>query len=378
MRDGAPDEVYSSVAGWRPHVTSYQGQELRAESVPIIGGRAVGAVSQEVPESVTIQVPRFTPNLTGPGRFDWMPGKDPYHPLARYGQHLQVAVEVESSVTGANEAGRWSTRIGTYLITDWDSDGSTVQVTGAGLLERAREARFKVPHATTGATLEAEFRRMLYGPLSVVVDGALTDRKCPDMSFGDDRIDGLYKITDAWPARLRTDPFGVFQILPPLPDSPTPVISLTDGDVVGFAGEHHRIVIGTRYADSRQGVYNLQVARGNDTDANEIPSVYAFAEVPSGPLAPAGVYGPVTTYSNSPLHTSTGICQRSAAAQLAAGLRPTQSIPIECAPDNRIDLDDPVQIISQGVRSWGYVTGYDLPLTVADGPMRLDVAIAAA
>lgn len=378
MRDGAPAQVYASVAGWRPHIASYRGDTLLAESVPVIGGNATGAVGQQVPEQVTFTVPRFTPALHGRrGRMDWMP-RTPYDPLAKHGVVLHVSIEVESSITGASESGRWDTRVGTYRVHDWDSDGDTVTVTAQGMLLAALEDRFVVPHSTTGGMLSAELRRILPPGMGVTIDPALADRRCPDMSFGDDRIDALYEIADAWPARLRTDPYGNLALLPPLPTTPTPVLSLTDGHETVFVGKRHEVVIGTSYSDTRAGVYNRVVTRGQEADTVDVPSVWAVAEVTEGPMSVHGPYGAVTLYHASPLYTSYGLAAKGAQTRLETVTRAARSLPVQAAPDNRIELDDPVEVISGGVRSWGYVTGYDLPLTVGDGPMRLDVGVATA
>lgn len=40
-------------------------------------------------------------------------------------------------------------------------------------------------------------------------------------------------------------------------------------------------------------------------------------------------------------------------------------------------VDETVEVSIPGDTTWGWVTGYDLPLTVDDGPMRLDVGISA-
>lgn len=366
------------MAGWRPHIAAYRGDTLLAESVPVIGGTATGAVGQQVPEQMTFAVPRFTPDLGGrPGRMDWMP-RTPYDVLAKYGVTLHLSIEVESSITGASESGRWQTRVGTYRVHDWDCDGDTVTVTAQGVLLEALEDRFVVPHSTTGGLLSDELRRILPPGMGVTFDPALADRRCPDMSFGDDRIDAMYELADAWPARLRTDPYGNLTLLAPLPPVPDPVISLTDGRPTMFVGQRHEVVIGTSYSDTRAGVYNRVVTRGQESDVAEVPSVWAVAEVTEGPMSVHGPYGGVTMYHASPLYTSYGLAAKGAQTRLETVTRAARSLPVQAAPDNRIELDDAVEVISGGVRSWGYVTGYDLPLTVADGPMRLDVGVATA
>jgi len=108
------------------------------------------------------------------------------------------------------------------------------------------------------------------------------------------------------------------------------------------------------------------------------PLVYAsksWAQQTTGPMAVAGEYGPVTKIWSSPLISSTAMALASAQTMLANSILPATSVPVRCVPDPRIDLDDPVEILRDGERTWGYVTGYDLPLTVADGEMRVDVGV---
>jgi hypothetical protein len=62
---------------------------------------------------------------------------------------------------------------------------------------------------------------------------------------------------------------------------------------------------------------------------------------------------------------------------LANSLWPRRTVPARLVPDPRIDLDDPVELWRDGMRDWGYVVAYDLPLTVSDGAMRLDIGVAA-
>ncbi len=72
---------------------------------------------------------------------------------------------------------------------------------------------------------------------------------------------------------------------------------------------------------------------------------------------------------------------------------PATAMPVSHAPDPRIDLDDPVEVLAGDLRpsrtaagavvfepterTWGWVTGIDLPLTVGDGAQRTDVGVSA-
>lgn len=357
MRAGPPEEVLSGTCGWAPVVSSWLGGRLLDAEIPVRRGRVVAQVGQKIPERLTLTMPRFD------GLRDMRPGDQVDHPLARYGQELQVSIIVSSSV----DTDTWETRIGRFLITDWDDgDDGTIQVVAAGRLRRVDDAKLTRPtQPAAGSTLMSEARRLLPPGVSAGFDPALVNRACPTgMAWSEDRLGALQEIADAWPALLRTDEWGQVQYRRPLPAVPVPVLTLRDGarGTLASAGR----------ADTREGAYNEVVARSS---AAGVEDVQAIAQQTSGPMAVSGEYGPVTKLWSSPLITSTAMALASARTMLANSILPATSVPVRCVPDPRIDLDDPVEVLRDGERTWGYVTGYDLPLTVADGEMRVDVGV---
>lgn len=367
MRAGAPDEVLSGSAGWWPVVQSWRGGSMLAANVPVSRGRVTASVSQEVPERIKITVPRFD------GGVDWLP-QSPEDPLARFGQELSVSIVVWSAVTGSE----YETRIGRYVITAWDYDDTAgaISVDASGLLHRVERARLtSTMTPRVGGTLQSEARRLLPAGLSAGFSPALVDRACPrSMEWAEDRLSALYEIADAWPARLRTDQWGQLQFLPPLPEVPVPALSLSDGIAhQGLPGNARGTVIGADRSDDSAGAYNVVVARSSASDVD----IQAVATQDSGPMATTGPMGEVVRFWSSPLLTTQAQAQASAETMLANSLWPRRTVPVELVPDPRIDLDDPVEVIRDGIRDWGYVTAYDLPLTVKDGAMRIDVGVSA-
>lgn len=361
MRAGAPDEVLSGSCGWSPVVASWLGGSLLADSIPVLGGRVTAQVSQEVPERLRLTVP--AESVVDGRRFSWRPGSDPMHPLARYGQELQVSVVVSSSA-GPEE---WETRVGRFLVTDWDDgDDGTVEVTAEGRLRRVKDALLASPmQPLPSGTLITEARRLLPAGVSVSFDAALVNRPCPaGMAWSESRLSALQEIADAWPALLRTDEWGQVMFRAPLPAVPTPVLTLRDGE--------RGTVESVARSDTRDGAYNQVVA---SSSASGVEDVQAVASQTSGPMSISGEYGTVTRRWSSPLITTAAQALRSAQTMLASSLLPATSVPVTCAPDPRIDLDDPVEVLRDGERLWGWVTGYDLPLTVSDGAMRVDVGV---
>lgn len=358
MRTGPHSSLLAGAAGWAPRVSAWLDGRLLAESVPVHRGRLTADSAQQVPERLSFSVPRWD------GR-DWLPGADPEHPLARFGQYVILSIVVTSPVTGVAH----ETVIGRFQIRSWKHDGlqGLVQVEAAGVLQIAAGDRLPSPLAPTG-TLASELRRLLPAGLSAAISPALVDRDCPrSMEWADDRIGALYEIADAWPARLRTDQWGQIGVLPALPSIPAPVITLTDGE--------GGTVVGTTRTDTRDLVYNRVIVRASGTDTANRPPIQAIVDQTTGPMRVGPPHGTETKYWSSPLITTLEQAQAAGETMLAASLRPSRTIPVTIAPDPRLDLDDAVEILSDGSRDWGYITAYDLPLTVADGAMRIDVGV---
>jgi len=360
--------VLSGSCRWGCRVSSWLSGVLLAGDVPVMAGsKIVGSASRGTLWLLTLNVPRRS-TVDGHG-FDWKP-RSATHPLARFGQELDVTVIVASSVSGQT----WETRRGRFLVTDWDenSDGS-IQVTGEGLLRRVSDDRPAVALAPlAGGTLTSEARRLLPPGMGLSVSAALTDRTAPgSMAWSTDRLAALREIAAAWPALLRTDEWGQVVLRPPLADVPTPVLTIRSGA--------RGTLMSATGSDTRSGSANRIVARSSATGAQD---VWAVAEQATGPMSATGPYGAVTDEWSSPLLTSVAMAQASAATMLATSVRTASSVPVTCLPDPRIDLDDPVAVItdagtSDEATAWGWVTGLELPLVATDGAMRVDVAVSA-
>lgn len=360
MRAGAPDEVLSGVCSWSCAVASWLGGDLRAASVPVLSGRVVGSVTSMFLERLTLTVPRYA------GGKDWRPGNDPRHPLARFGQELQVSVLVGSTVTSQT----WETRVGRFVIVDWDDDDEgNVSVVADGLLRHVQTDLLASPlQPRPGGTLVSEARRLLPAGMGAAFDATLVDRVCPTgMSWSEDRLDALKEIAEAWPALLRTDEWGQIHFKSPLSDVPAPVLTLKDGP--------RGTVVRVPRADTREGAINRAIVRSSATGAADVQAV---VDQTKGPTSVSGDYKVVARSWSSPLVTTVAECEAAGRSMIANAQRPSQALPVTCAPDPRIALDDPIEVIRDGARAaWGWVTGYDLPLTVADGAMRVDVGASA-
>lgn len=340
---------------WEPIVSSWLGGKLLAASVPVDSGSVTWSAHREVPGALDLTVPRTF------GGLSWVPRLDPEHPLGRYGQELHVSLRVSSLTSGES----WDLRLGTFLVVSTECDEAHVRVTGESMMRRLVESRLLYPVAPrAGGTLRSEARRLVPSSVGLVVDPALVDRACPAMSWGESRVDALEEVAAAWPARLREDAYGNVNLLAPLNPVPAPVETLTDGQ--------GGTVISAYTTDTREGAYNTVVARGQDMNDAGTPAFQAVARVESGPFAPA-TYGEVVRFFSSPLITSASAARAAARTMLESSIRPGRTIPVTLASDPRWEVDDAVAVVADDAQWWGYVSGVQIPLTIDDGDMRMDV-----
>ena len=93
-----------------------------------------------------------------------------------------------------------------------------------------------------------------------------------------------------------------------------------------------------------------------------------------------GPYGVVPRFFSSPLITSQEQARKTAEAMLAESIRRKVKVPVEHAPDPRVGLDQPIEIVTQPVLAaepktlWGLVTAYEVPLTYK-GTQKTDVEV---
>lgn len=357
MRVGPSAAVLATASSWGCKVSSWLGSGLLADVVPVSRGRVSAAGRQKIPETLKLTVPRFT--VENGRTVDWKPSAAD-SPLARYGQVLDVTVTADGT----------DCRIGRYLITDWQEAGSSIQVTASGLLQAVEDDRLTVATAPRdNGTLKSEFLRLLPSYMTVIFHPALVDRAVPrSMEWSENRLESLEEIAKAWPARIRMTEWGQVHVVPPLPATSVPVLTLTDGE--------GGTVVEAPPSDSREGSHNMVVVRSSKNGVN----AQAIASVLSGPMAPTGEYRPKPMFFSSPLLDDEAACRAVAHSMLADAVRPSRVLQVTMAPDPRPDLDDAVEVYTDRglpteTRDWGYVDGYDLPLTPLDGPGRLNLTL---
>ena len=368
QRPKIPSEALSSAFSWEARVDSWLGQTWLGR-VPVKAGSVTWTTSQQVQGTLSLTVPRIGAVSQDEGARDWTP-LAPDSPLAAMGQVLHVQVTVASLVS----TDRWDIPLGRFLITQWEVGATDIRITGKSLFQHLEDDRLTSPTVPySGGTLASELRRLVGGHMGVIVSDALTNRPCPSMSWGESRIDAIYEIADAWPARLREGPDGVLYVLPPVPAiTERPETTLTDGE----AGT----VIGVTRQGSRAGIFNRIVARGQEQDDAGQPRFQAIIDQTTGPLRTSGPYGIVTKFFSSPLITSKQAALNSATTMLATSVRQKTTVPVTHTPNPTLTLDTPVELITANIdgaatiTQWGIVTSTEIPL-VYSGTSRSDVEV---
>ena len=356
--DWLDETALAGALTWESTVSSWYGGRWLAD-VPVESGQVTWSTRSEVPGVLNLTVPRLAA-----GR-DWSPGRDEAHPLARMGQELVVTLTVGSPVSGRS----WARRLGRFIIISTETVGGQVRVVARSLTQRMEDDRLTSPMPIrAAATLASEARRIVPPRLGLVTTG-LTYRAAPQITWGESRIEALQEIAKAWPARLRETSEGQIALLPPLPTGPVPVVTLRDGE--------GGTVVGAPRTSTREGVYNRLVVRGTDSDDSGRPTVQVIHDHTVGALATHGEYGTVTRFFSSPLITTYAAADATAQTMLADSLRPSTTLPVTLAPDPRLELDDPVRVITEDGDDTGFISGLTIPLTINDGDMRLDVEVGA-
>lgn len=334
--------------------SSWLGDQLLAEDIPIEAGGEETDNALNVPERVTLTIPRTARGI------DWSPTYDE-HPLAAKGQTLQISLGV--GVSG--DQVEWFQR-GEFLIVESVDQDDTVRVTAAGLLALIEEAKFVAPFQPVG-TLGGTLRALLEPAVPVDLDASPADRSVPTSSINwdSDRLGAVAELLDAWPAVLRMHPQGYAEVIPDV--APTVAVRSftngTGGTVVTAGG-----------STTRDGGFNVVVATGYAADGGEVRGI---AEVYTGPWAygtgPANPL-PVPFGYTSPLLTTNAQCRAAAETVLRRKMRQAvlRAYTITCPPEPTLQVGDAVEITTDQVTGL-LCTVESLSLPYGPGTMSIRV-----
>lgn len=341
-------------------VSSWYGDELLADDLPVSGGSAQEVVDRtaDVPEALTFQVPRIVRGV------DYTPiGVD--HPLAAYGQRLKVELGIQ---VGIRDDGTPSVE---YLQRRWfviyqsEPQGDVINVDARGLLWLIQEARLVSPYQPTG-TFKSALRGLVEPALTVAFDTALVDRAVPaGVNYDDDRLGAVQALLAAWPAEGHVTEDGYY-LVAAAADATTVSLALTDG-----AGG---TVITASGTSSRDGVYNAVVARGTTADGGVVQGVSYDITSPAGIGKPFNDL-PVPFFFDSPLLTTQPQAQAAAVTRLNTLMRTSAEMyDVTMVPHIGLQEGDRVTLTTDHFTARpGIVEGLTLPYQADGGAQSLQV-----
>lgn len=334
----------------RLRVESWYDDQLLDDDIPVGDGMEDTDRSLNVPERVTLTVPRRRRGV------DYTPGSV-LSPLGANGQRLRVLVGVGIG----NGQYEWLQR-GWFVITESQVRGDSVNVQAAGLLWLIQEARLVNPFQPSTGFINA-VRNLVEPALTVEFDGALVDRGIPStVNYDDDRLGALEATLSAWPAVCDMTPDGFLYVT--TADDPSTVSLELSSGVRGT-------VIEASGQSTRDGVYNAVVAQGTAADGGLVRSV---AYDLNGPKRSGGPFNelPVPQYFDSPLITTQAQAAAAAATRMARIKRTTGiMMDVEMVPHPALETGDRVTL--DGVD--GIVEQLKLPLTAAGGAATAKVRL---
>jgi hypothetical protein len=233
-----------------------------------------------------------------------------------------------------------------------------------------------------GATLGSIVRALIEPGITVDLDEAPTDRTAPTgITWSDNRLDNVYAVLDAWPARGAITAEGHFEVLSPLAD---PVA----GDVVfTFTDGENGTVMEFNSSITRDGAFNAVVAKGQypdtaGTKAGQEIIATARDTVATSPYRDGGPFSPylVPFGYASPLMTTLAQVQAAANTRLANLRRSaSRTVRVSAVPHPGLQLGDAVAVTSDRLGlsdAIGRVDAFTLPHQADGGAMAVTVRLA--
>lgn len=246
---------------------------------------------------------------------------------------------------------------------DGDPDIGPVSITASGLEAQVANARFESPYSTRTATAAVASITTLIR--SVIPDATVT-ATAPNSVLGPrtwdaqtDRWEAVREIATAVGAECFADADGVFRV-EPLPDLLTAEVAWEVA-----AGEGGVLVEATA-GWSRDGLYNVVVASGENSEADAPPVSATAADTDtSSPTWVGGPFGRVPRFYSSPTLNSVSRCQEAAAKLLVDAKRPSHTADLAALPNPLLEPGDVIRAVyASGHRTLHQVHSLSLDLGV--------------
>lgn len=355
--DTPPREAVAAGLQLWSTVDVWHAGEVTALGVPVVTGRYVAQRDQDVPERVDLTLPHEWNGLDlHPGRRRSLLGSD--------GHRLQLTVHQ------ATDGGQyWKSPVGFFPVQDTDAVGAGVRVMAHGMLRLVKDRLRAAPRSPgkispIAGELMKEFADL---GMQVRVHPDLPLRPVPkDFVFGSDRLASIQELVTAWPARMRVDPLGVVEFLPPLRSDQGPAVAQL---VHGEGGT----LVGAPFKTTREGTYNHVIVRVKPE--GDAPEWEHEDWVRTGRMRPE-VYDWRSREVESNAIKYPAQAQSIAWQELTASQVRQRVLPIEMVADWGLQLDDVATArTAEEVNETGLITGIDWPLTAADGLGRIDLGV---
>lgn len=376
MRTVSPQWA-STVAGVHPVVCEVRGEYAGefTRLVPIIGGDIVYDRSAPGRRRCTLRVP-----LVGPDGFHWDPGAEPTHPLAPFGQRLNIWLGVRHP-DGTEEI----LSQGYYAVYTVNADEleGVVVVTAMDLYQEWQDTKIINESAPipANATAKQLLERLSYQALNTP---ALADRQMtpvtyedgfpdytptirPEMPDGGDRTQPVARLLADWPAAAGMDDLGRFHVYTPVTAVASTAVATIKGDAVDGT------LISRGYEASRRNMYNAVKVISRIPSSGVIHATYKASKT-TGPLRTSGPFGWITRWYESPRILVGPVGNAVANRILAEGTLYTRTETVAAVPNPALQLEDTVDVTTARTGTFrGLITAIRLPLSAADGAMQITV-----
>lgn len=315
-------------------ITAWLGAR-RLATLPVIRNSwSVSDSEDQVPGALSFQVPNTA---------QWRPAT-PSAPLGAAGQryHVRAGLTIGKSV-------QWVS-LGWTVAKPAQPNGDVIDCSGVGLLDLVNRAKLLSPlTVAAGASRKTVVRSLAAGILPMIV--TVTDEAMAAWTCEQDRLQGLWDMADAWPARLDVSDAGMLLVRPPWADTGTAVVELVDGE----DGTVSSVTLAPQSSDDMHNAYKVTSVPQGDTQP-----VSESWSLTTGPWRWGGPYGYAPGfYEDAALNGKTRAQMKAIARQMTLrSLSAAQAWTVTAAPDPRVQKGDIAHVRSSkaGIDMVGRIT----------------------
>lgn len=352
--------------------TAWYNGQVTVQTLPIVGGTMTGTDDGDaIRHQLTLDIADEDGALIPHSETD---------PLAPFGQriNLRAGIDIGGGETESVSLG-WFRIQGVDAAESWTyyqrpagdevvvSRGGTISLKGMDLGQVVKDARFLAPEqpVETGST-KAEVIRLLWGLGTPLVGSAwpgVTDDviHADTVTYTEDRWAAVCDLAKHLNAIPYFDQHGDLIFRP----------QAAGASVWHVAGGDDGVLVDMSVALSRDGVYNMVVARGESSDQLQVGK---FAVEQTGAVAWEGSFGHVPTFISSPLITNATEADDAALRELQRQIQ-TRTFPMQvtCLCNYALQVGDTVTVDTPYGPIDGRVQEANWPLE--PGPMTMTVVI---